>query len=82
MLYAVNGRQVRSHLRRVGKREERTREQVSILEPKRADLGMSAFENNMSFILHIILGITKITGYKGNMWHAHSWLGEHTSDDN
>eukprot|EP00983_Pelagomonas_calceolata_P011742 377898-Pelagomonas_calceolata.AAC.1 len=51
--------EVRSHLRRrVGEREERVREQGSILEPKRTDLGVSAFEN----IMRIILAVTKITG--------------------
>eukprot|EP00983_Pelagomonas_calceolata_P059943 1146143-Pelagomonas_calceolata.AAC.2 len=56
-LYMVYGRQVRSHLwRRVGEREERAGEQGSILEPKRTDLGVRAFEKN------IMLSITNITG--------------------
>eukprot|EP00983_Pelagomonas_calceolata_P051788 1142564-Pelagomonas_calceolata.AAC.5 len=39
----VNGRQVRSHLRRgVVEREERARGQGSTLEPKRTDLGGSS----------------------------------------
>eukprot|EP00983_Pelagomonas_calceolata_P017727 556902-Pelagomonas_calceolata.AAC.1 len=53
--------------KRLGEREERAREQGSILEPKRADLGLSAFKDNMLSILYIILGMTKFTGRRNSV---------------
>eukprot|EP00983_Pelagomonas_calceolata_P026966 847493-Pelagomonas_calceolata.AAC.2 len=51
---------------KVGEREERAREHESTLELTRTNLGVSAFENSMLFILHIILGITEITGRRNS----------------
>eukprot|EP00983_Pelagomonas_calceolata_P009816 318026-Pelagomonas_calceolata.AAC.2 len=46
---------------------ERAREQDSILKPKRAGLGVGVFKNNMLVILHMILGITNITGRRNGI---------------
>eukprot|EP00983_Pelagomonas_calceolata_P088484 1157212-Pelagomonas_calceolata.AAC.1 len=55
--YMVNGRHVRSHLRRgVGGKGQRTKKHTSLKEQEGNRPGVSAFENNMWLNLHIISG--------------------------